>query len=144
MYLKILNEHYTNYNDNNPKIYNTKLHIEPFRRDCNNIAYEIDLLEKRIGWLLPNDYKLFLLKYNGGDCVEGNVFVKHINPSIKLYGGDYDVKAFLGFNNYYYDLNKWIDGNIELDDMGSKTNNINGMKSITIATTLEGNDFHLA
>jgi cell wall assembly regulator SMI1 len=67
---------------------------------------EVAYIEKKIGYCLPNEYREFLLKHNGGKCPNrGFVFMENSQES------DSEVRSFyaVGGINGYYDLEENMD-----------------------------------
>ncbi len=64
----------------------------------------IDEFEKHIGFALPQDYREFLMEYNGGstDNRYPSIFVKEIQESIPLH-------VLCGLNVPHLDLYQWND-----------------------------------
>ena len=71
----------------------------------NHAAMRISDLEKRFSTQLPQDYRKFLIKYNGGDTP---------NTKYKAAKISFDLRGFFGFGNVRYsfdslsDLSDWI------------------------------------
>lgn len=80
--------------------------------DATNIEEKINDLEKQYGFALPEQYHVFLLKYNGGETPE---------TTFKLAGVSSDLSGFfgLGISNAGFQLEKYFAFE-EIADMISK------------------------
>ena len=78
------------------------LRIFPFQTD--GVLDEIEQLEKNYSISLPEKYKDFLLKYNGGDTIDITFKVEKVCS---------DIHSFYGFSlaNYYSNFNYLIERN---------------------------------
>lgn len=76
------------------------LRIFPFKTD--GVLDEVEKLEKNYSILLPEKYKEFLLKYNGGDTIDTTFKVEKVRS---------DIHSFYGFSlaSYYSNFNYLIE-----------------------------------
>ena len=76
------------------------LRIFPFKTD--GVITEIEQLEKNYSISLPEKYKEFLLKYNGGDTIDTRFKVEKVRS---------DIHSFYGFSlaTYYSNFNYLIE-----------------------------------
>ncbi|VTT24539.1 SMI1/KNR4 family protein [Streptococcus gordonii] len=70
------------------------LRIFPFKTD--GVLDEVEKLEKHYSISLPEKYKEFLLKYNGGDTIDATFRIDKVSS---------DIRAFYGFENADYEYN---------------------------------------
>ena len=77
--------------------------------DNTNIEEHITQLEKQYKIVLPEEYKRFLLKYNGGETPDTKFRINKVSS---------DVRAFYGLGNAdkYYNFQKLIDNMNILED----------------------------
>lgn len=96
------------------------------RFDNTNIEEYITQLEKQYSIVLPEEYKRFLLKYNGGMTPKTKFRINKISS---------DVRAFYGLGNAdkYYNFQKLIDNMNILEDYIEDS-------MLPIATTVSGDD----
>ena len=76
------------------------LRIFPFKTD--GVLDEIEQLEKNYSISLPEKYKEFLLKYNGGDTIDATFKVEKVRS---------DIHSFYGFSlaNYFSNFNYLVE-----------------------------------
>ncbi len=96
------------------------------RFDNTNIEEYIIQLEKQYSIVLPEEYKRFLLKYNGGMTPKTKFRINKVSS---------DVRAFYGLGNAdkYYNFQKLIDNMNILQDYIEDS-------MLPIATTVSGDD----
>lgn len=82
------------------------LRIFPFKTD--GVLDEVEKLEKHYSISLPEKYKEFLLKYNGGDTIDATFKIDKVSS---------DIHSFYGFSsaNYYSNFKYLIEKGL-LDD----------------------------
>ncbi len=96
------------------------------RFDNTNIEEHITLLEKQYNIVLPDEYKRFLLNYNGGMTPKTKFRINKVSS---------DVRGFYGLGNAdkYYNFQKLIDNMNILEDYIEDN-------MLPIATTVSGDD----
>ena len=80
------------------------LQIEP--NNTENVAEHIIKLENDLNIVLPEDYKQFLIKYNGGWTPETEIYFNDFDYGIN---GFYGVNKAEGAGNFYYYINSEVD-----------------------------------
>lgn len=100
------------------------------RFDNTNIEEHIIRLEKQYNIVLPEEYKRFLLKYNGGETPKTKFRLNKVNSDIKAFYG-------LGNVNMHYNFQKLIDNMNILEDYIEDD-------MLPIATTTSGDDIAIA
>lgn len=110
------------------------LRIFPFKTD--GVITEIEQLEKNYSISLPEKYKEFLLKYNGGDTIDTTFKVEKVRSDIHSFYGFSLANYFSNFNylvekgfledfidNHYLPIAKDSFGNSILIGVGASTYN---------------------
>ena len=80
------------------------LQIEP--NNTENVAEHIIKLEKDLNIVLPEDYKQFLIKYNGGWTPGTEIYFNDFDYEINGFNG---VNKAKGASNFYYRIENAVD-----------------------------------
>ena len=80
------------------------LQIEP--NNTENVAEHIIKLENDLNIVLPEDYKQFLIKYNGGWTPETEIYFNDFDYEINGFNG---VNKAKGASNFYYRIENAVD-----------------------------------
>ena len=80
------------------------LQIEP--NNTENVAEHIIQLEKDLNIVLPEDYKQFLIKYNGGWTPGTEIYFNDFDYEINGFNG---VNKAKGASNFYYRIENTVD-----------------------------------
>ena len=72
------------------------LRIFPFKTD--GVLDEVEKLEKHYSISLPEKYKEFLLKYNGGDTIDATFRIDKVSSDIHSFYGFSLAKYYSNFN----------------------------------------------
>lgn len=132
------------------------LRIFPFKTD--GVITEIEQLEKNYSISLPEKYKEFLLKYNGGDTIDTTFKVEKVRSDIHSFYGFSLANHFSNFNylvekgfledfieNHYLPIAKDSFGNSILIGVGASTYNKIGFydheKQTYISFTIDSTEF---
>ena len=80
------------------------LQIEP--NNTENVAEHVIKLENDLNIVLPEDYKQFLIKYNGGWTPETEIYFNDFDYEINGFNG---VNKAKGASNFYYRIENAVD-----------------------------------
>ena len=80
------------------------LQIEP--NNTENVSEHIIKLENDLNIILPEDYKQFLIKYNGGWTPETEIYFNDFDYGINGFNG---VNKAKGASNFYHYINSEVD-----------------------------------